>query len=173
MCPGTQKSESEFWSLSCFPVVRRRKLPEGACLGPVSSHQTLPTYSTARCRARKLPNSHGRPWTLTVSKQVAYPNNQRLLACLSINSGGLGSLLGLLPGLGMVLEVSTLILSLLTKTGTKGAVPVEIPSSEIPGMFQGFMCCNACLLWWDLIASKAARKMTGFTLFTSSYVWIC
>lgn len=30
MYPGTQKSKSEFWSLSCFPVVRRRKLGEGA-----------------------------------------------------------------------------------------------------------------------------------------------
>lgn len=54
------------------------------CLGPISSHQTLPTYSTSHCRARKLLNSHGRPWTLTMSKQVTCPNNQRLLACLSI-----------------------------------------------------------------------------------------
>lgn len=64
-------SEIWIWGLQ-FKLLssgEAQKIPR-MCLGPVSSHQTLPPYSSSLCRARGLPNPCGRPGTLSVSKQV-------------------------------------------------------------------------------------------------------
>lgn len=147
MYPGTQKPESGSCSLSCFPVVRPRKI-NGRCRSPVSSLQTLSTDSTSHCRARRLPNSHGRPWTLIVSKQVACPNNLRLLACLSAIAWVLAHSWFFCPDLNSPwgFHLSSAPMNTCPyKNGDWRSRSCGNPfrSLEISGMFQGFMCCNA------------------------------
>lgn len=77
----------------------------GGYLGPVNSHQTLPTFSASHSRSRRLPNSRGRSWTLTASKQAAWPNNQSTSDLSVLYSLSLGSFLVLLPWLEQSLTV--------------------------------------------------------------------